>query len=300
MAKLYVTPEKLLTMELGADFDTLDTFKLASLCAQATAIVDSYCAVPRLPQVHDFRGGTITGETHDWRSPDGPFDIGQRRIYVMHTPVRTISQLRIFVSKQPIYQEIDTDHLIIGQTTGAIDIVALALMPSGLFNSLLIPNLGILAPQLEVNYTYGREMYVEGEELYPTDGQTFRAENQWWFDDPAPAVYVNGEEVTEDFGIDFSEGTVVFESDLGANDIVTADYTHKLPNEIMQASGHIAAFLRSGSNIRTKGLERLSSIQVETVRITRAAPVHTEDLDLLIPEAASLLAGYKADGLVVR
>lgn len=300
MTKLYVTPQKLLTMELGADFDSLDDFKLASLCAQATAWIDSYCSVPRAPQAHDFRGGTITAETHDWRYPEGAFDIGQRRIFVMHRPIKTVSQLRIFVSKQPIYQEIQTEHLVINSTTGSIDIVALALMPSGLFNALIVPNVGLFTPMLEINYTYGREYMVGSEVLYPTDGQTYRAENQWWLDDPAPAISVNNEEVTEGFGIDFDEGVVVFEDDLGSNDVVTATYIHRLPNEIMQAAGHIAAYLRSGASIRAKGLGRLSSIQVETVRLTKAPPVHTEDLDLVVPEAAMLLEGYKMDGLVVR
>lgn len=304
MAKLYVTPQKLLTMELGADFGTLDDFKLASLCAQATAAVDSYCAVPRLPQAHDFRGGSIVGETHDWRYPEGPFDIGQRRIFVMHKPVKAVSQLRIYVSKQPIYQEINTEHLIIGQTTGSIDIVALALMPSGLFNALIVPNVGLFVPQLEINYTYGYQFEVEGEMLYPTDGQTFRAENQWWVDGTAPSIYVNAEEVTEGFGIDFDEGVVVFEDPLGANDVVTADYIHSLPNEIMQATGLVAAFLRENSELRSQGFDRLSSIQVAEVKITRAPALKIDNVDQLIPElipeAAMLLSGYKGDGLVVR
>jgi hypothetical protein len=304
VAKLYITPQKLLTMELGADFDELEDVRLHSLCAQATSWIDSYCAVPRAPQVHDFRGGSITTEQHQWRYPASPFDIGQRRVFVYHRPLLTVSQLRIYVSKQPLFLEIAPDHLVINHSAGYADIVALALTPSGIFNALVVPNVGLFVPQVEINYTYGQTFPVAGEYLYPTDGWTFRAENQWWVTDPAPVVYVDSVEQTTGFTINSDEGTVVFDAQQTAETIVTADYTHRLANEIMQAAGHIAAYLRGGSKMRQRGMDRLESLRVAEVTITRQRPQRGVDagasLEQYVPEAAMLLAGWKQDGLVVR
>jgi len=301
MAKLYITPQKLLTMELGADFDGLDDFKLTSLCAQATSWIDSYCAVP---MGHDFRGGTVTGEQHQWRYPSSPFDVGQRRVFLYQRPVISIEQFRIYVSKQPIYLEIAPENLVIYHEGGYFDIVALALAPSGVFNALVVPNVGLFTPQDETNYTYGRRFAILGEELLTTDAYTVRAENQWWVASPAPVVYKNGTPQTTGFTVDRNEGTVRFDTALAMSDAVTADYTHTLDNRILQAAGHIVAYLRGGSKMRERGMDRIGTLKVAEVSITRQTPVRGVDLGeslaQYIPEAAMLLAGFKQDGLVVR
>lgn len=299
MAKLYITPQKLLTMELGSDFDQLEPVKLASLCAQATSWIDSYCAVP---MGHDFRGGTITGEQHSWRSPSSPFDIGQRRVFLFHRPVISVEQFRIYVSKQPIYLEIAPENLVIYHEGGYFDIVALALTPSGVFNALVVPNVGLFVPQDETNYTYGRRFVVEGEVLEATDAYTFRAENQWW--QPDPVVYKDGAIQSSGFTVDRDEGTVRFDSPLNMSEVVTADYVYSLDNRIMQAAGHIAAYLRGGSKMRERGMDRIETLRVAEISITRQTPVRGVDagasLEQYVPEAAMLLAGFKQDGLSVR
>ena len=76
----YLTPQRFREMAFGIDISELDDTELAALIAQATSVVNSYCNVPRIPQMHDFRGGTITGEQHQWRYPVTPFEIGPSRI----------------------------------------------------------------------------------------------------------------------------------------------------------------------------------------------------------------------------
>lgn len=300
MAK-YLSGQRLLALNdaMGSDLDSLDDVALESLCAQASAIVDSYCLVPRAPQMHDLKGGTITAEVHEWRYPSSAFDIGQRRVYVMHRPLTAISQLRIYVSRQPIYLEIAPEHLVINPSSGYADIVALALTTSGLFNALIVPNVGALSPIVEINYTYGSTFGVIGEVLLETDALTFRAENQFWTADD-PVVYKNGTIVTTGITLDRTEGTVTFTDPLTASDVITADYIHRLPNSVMHATAYIAAFLRSGAKNRKRGMERLGSIAVAEVKITRAPAVSIENIDELVPEAAMLLADYRSDGLVVR
>ena len=56
----YITPQRFREMGFGIDISELDDTELLSLCRQASAVVDAYCNVPRIPQKHDFRGGTMS------------------------------------------------------------------------------------------------------------------------------------------------------------------------------------------------------------------------------------------------
>lgn len=299
MAK-YITPGKLLTMGLGGDLADLGDVEIEALCAQASTLADAYCNAPRLPQVHDFKGGQIVDEIHGWQYPVSPFDLGQRRVYVMHRPLVSVDYLRIYVSNQPLYLEINPANLVLNPTQNYMEIVALALTTSGVFNALIVPNVGLLAPIVKLGYRYGYRFDISGETLLETDGQTFRAENQFWYTTPAPKVYLNGTEQTSGITINSTEGTVVFDTPPSASDVVTADYSHHLPNDFMHGVGYLASFLRSGTSLRSKGLDRLSSIRVAEVALATRPMLRVEDIDQMVPEAALYLAAYRADSLVAR
>lgn len=296
----YITGQKLLTMGLQADLEDLDEVELESLCAQASMLVDAYCSVPRLPAMHDFKGGTIVDETHDWQYPISPFDLGQRRVYTFHRPLVSVDYLRIYVSNQPLYLEVQPAHLVINPTASYMEIISLALTTSGLFNALIVPNVGLLAPIVKVGYSYGYSLAVTGDMLYETDGMTFRATNQFWKASPAPVIHKNGSIITTGFTIDRTEGVVVFDDLLTADDIVTADYTHSLPSDIMYGTAYVASFLRSGARLRQRGLGRVGSVRVAEVSISGVPSVSVDEIDQLMPEAAMYLAGYRYDHLVVR
>jgi len=293
-------------MGFGSDISELDDTELVSLIAQASAVVDSYCNVPRIPQKHDFRGGTITGEQHRWRYPQSPFEIGQRKYYPFHWPILEIQQFRIYVTNTQ-YVEIAPSAMLINNSERYWEIVSLALTGVGLFNALIIPNVGLADPIAKSTYTYGWDFTVEDDSLTCSDGQTWRAQNQYWFTDTnrAPVIKKNGAVVTSGFTVDATEGSVVFTDNLLATDSVTATYHHKLPSDIQYGTGHIVAHLHGEAELHARGMAHLTMIKVAEVTmerdLRRGNPAGLiANLDTLVPEAALLLGAYRNDHITVR
>lgn len=302
----YLTPDRFREMGFGIDTSELDSAELASLCAQASAVVDSYCNVPRIPQKHDFRGGTITGEQHKWRYPSSPFEIGQRKYYPFHWPVLSVEQFRIYVTNTQ-YVQIEPSALLINNSERYWEVVSLALSSSGLFNALVIPNVGLADPVAKSNYTYGWDFEITDEDLYCTDGQTWRAQNQFWFSDieRTPVIKKNGVTVATGFTVDPIEGTVVFDTNLTSSDRVRASYHHKLPSDIQFGTGHIVAHLHGEAELHARGMAHLTKLRVAEVEMERDLPRTTpptlvQNLDALVPEAALLLSAYRNDFITVR
>lgn len=302
---LYLTPQRFREMGFGIDISELDDTELMALIAQASSVVDSYCNVPRMPQKHDFLGGRISREQHTWRYPSSPFDIGQRRVYLYHWPMIAIEQFRIYVTNTQ-YVEIAPSALLLNNTERYAEVVSLALTGVGLFNALVIPNVGLATPVCYTTYTYGWDFEVTDEDLTCSDGQTWRAQNQFWFTDTdrAPVIKKNGVVVTSGFTVDAREGTVVFDDNLLATDSVSASYHHKLPADIQYGTGHIVAHLHGQAELHARGMAHLTSMRVAEVTMTRRDPPKADTLaellDVLVPEAALLLGGYRQDHMTVR
>lgn len=306
---MYLTTARFREMGFGIDISELEDAEVLALINQASAVVDAYCNVPRIPQKHDFRGGVITGEQHPWRIPAYSTDLGQRRYYPYHWPIVSVQQFRIYVTNTQ-YVEIAPTELMINGTDRYLEIVSLAITSSGLFNALIIPNVGLATPIARCNYTYGWDFTVNDEELVYSDGQTWRAQNQFWHTDTGrePVIKKNGVAVTNtpvvQYTVNASEGTVTFTENLVATDTVTATYHHKLPSEIQYGTGHVVAYLHGQSEMHARGLAHLSRLRVAEVEMTTQAPVKAGSLaarlDALVPEAALLLSAYAQDNLTIR
>lgn len=303
---MYLTPARFREMGLGIDISELEDVELLALISQATAIVNAYCNVPRIPQMHDFRGGTITGETHTWRYPVNSLDIGQRREYLFHWPILAISNFRIYVTNTQ-YIEIAPTELMINNTEKYFEIVSLAITSFGLFNALIVPNVYLASPLAKTSYTYGWDFTVTDEYLSCTDGQTWRAQNQFWFTDTGrePVIKKNGAVQSTGYTVDATEGTVVFTENLLATDTVSASYHHKLHPDIQYGTGHIVVHLHGESELHSRGMAHLTKLRVAEVEmerdLRRTAPKSlVENLNMLVPEAALLLGAFAADNLTVR
>lgn len=303
--KPYLTAQKFRQMGFGIDMDSLTDDRLDILCQRATAMVDAYCHVPRLPQPHDFRGGSVTGEQHTWRYPVGPTDIGQRKLWPFHWPVKAVSDFRIKVTNTQ-YVSIAASELFINNTQRYVEIVSLAITSHGLFQALVVPNIGLATPVAEIAYTYGFVFSETDERLQFTDGRTWRAAHQWWVedDDEPPVVKKNGVVQSSGYAVDYDEGAVVFDDDLVDVDVVTATYQRTLPHEIRDATGQVAAALRGEEENRERGIGNLQRISVEEVTLERRRQRDKQesgfDLETLSPEAAFLLSTYRFDGAVIR
>jgi len=291
-------------MAFGIDVSELDDLELAALCSQATTWVNRYCLVPRLPQMHDFRGGSITGEQHQWRYPETPFDIGQRKAFPLHWPIKDVTDFRIKVTNTQ-YVGIDPSDLFINNGLKYVEVVSLALTSAGLFNALVIPNIGLATPVVQMNYDYGWDFEESGEILMPDDGQTYRSQNQWWATTPTPVITVNGLVATTGFTINYDEGTVTFAVDQTPGEYVTAAYHHNLPSEIQWATGHIVAWLHAEAEMHARGMAHLQTMNIGEVKMQRPRSFafssnDLPDLDSLVPEAAQLLKDHRFDGASIR
>ena len=306
--KPYLTAQKFRHMGFGTETEEMSDVELTALCQRASSMVDAFCLVPRLPQPHDFRGGSVETEQHTWRYPWGPTDIGQRKAWPFHWPIREVTDFKIKVTNTQ-WVSIAAEELFINNTQRYVEVVSLAITSHGLFQALVVPNIGLATPVLEMDYTYGFEYPESDERLSSTDGKTWRASHQWWkpTSETTPIVVrKNGSEltVTTEYTLDLDEGTVVLVDDAADEDVISADYTHTLPGEIKDAMGHIVAHLHDEAELHARGMGALRRVTVEEVTLERQKAQDKRetgyDLEAYVPEAAMLLSTYRFDGAVIR
>lgn len=278
----YLTIDRFRVMGSGVDLTGVPDTELASLIARAEDMADAFCNVPMTPQRHDFRGGTITDETH-------PFMKDQIRIFPRHRPVKSILSYQVYATNN-VYIDIDPGDVFIEPRGGWTEIVALSMSPVGFWAATDLVSL--TNPVLKLDYTYGWEFDVVDEILATDNDATYRAQNQFWTG--TPTISVDGVEVTTGFTVNSSEGSVVFD-DPQIGSTVTATYTHTLPSNIPQAVALIASSLISERELIGKGLGNLAEIQVEEVRLRRdARRTGTMVVAEAVPDTArALLAPFK-------
>jgi hypothetical protein len=288
---VYVTPERYRTMGYGVDITDVEDVELRSILTRASSMVDAICAVPKIPQKFDFRGGSITGERHEWY-----IDAYERphpyRFRVFHRPVKVISKFRIY-SSPTIYVEIPTADMMINISAGYAEIASLHLTQFGIWGAGIVPLMGLYNPIYEVDYTYGY-VFAEGDEiLEATDAAYYRAQHQWWNADPV--IKKNGITLTPttDYTVDLNEGTVTLTAAPTATDVVSATYTHRLPSEIQDATAMIATHMIGEREMEERGMASVGTLSVAEVRISRAVEHGTKTLTSeLDPEVASLLEPF--------
>jgi hypothetical protein len=301
---MYVTPDAFKQMRLGSDVTGIPDLQLAVVLERASTIVNGYCTVPTMPIPHDFRGGAIVGEQHTWRLPDGgpgSQQVGSRRVYPFHWPIKAVDLFQIRVSNTHIALDVETSELMIQNTERYVEVTTLLGSTFGLFNAITMPDAFLATPTLRIDYTYGREIRQTGETIYPVDEANrvlFRAINQWWLVDlnNTVEVYVGGVLTTSGFTVDADEGTVLFDAPVTGS--VKVDYTYTLMPEVRDATALIARYEFAQSAITAKGLMGLETIRMAELEITqrrepRAGVVSANNLDRLVPEAADLLSGMK-------
>jgi len=292
---MYLTPEKFRVMGFGIDLEGIEDVELAAIMSRASAVVDSYCAVPRLPVPHSFLGGVISTtkpEQHFWRLPEHDFDLGSRRVYPNHWPVKTMTQFRIKVTNTQ-YVTIQPTELFINNTERYVEVVSLMFTGLGLFGA-IIPTLSMMKPICEIAYEYGETFEAAGEVLYATDARTYRAANQFWTG--TPVIYMNGTTVdAADYTINLVEGTVLFDSPLATGAVVTIDYVHRLPWEIRDATAMIATHLLGEREQQARGMTGVKTLKVAEVTITNDTTSHGKETmgTYIEPEVAWLLDGFR-------
>ena len=299
---MYCTPERFRTMGLGVDLDGFEDVELRSILSRASAMVDAYLKVPLLPVRHDLKGGTVIDEESPYYLPRYFHEPPKRQVYVMHKPIRAVTQMRIYVTNMQ-FVEIQPSEIFVTRALGRVEIVSLAMSSVGLFGAFIVPNIGLANPICRISYTYGWSFPIVDEVLEATDARTFQAQHQWWDGDADVVVKKNGTQLdlTLDYTVRADEGVVKLVDNPGADDVITASYSHRLLWEIEQATGIVAADQVSRSANLARGLGGLRRITVAEVSLEKDMPRSREGsgaIPRLPPDAELLLDGL--DWITIR
>lgn len=293
MTQPYLTEGRFPSLGLGVDLTGIDPIQVRSTLLAAAARVDTYCAVPLLPQPYSFRGGSITGERKRWDAGDGILTFPERVVYLRHTPIKAVSQLRIYVTNTQ-YVQFDPSELVLLREVGTVEIVSLAMTASGLFGAFIVPNIGLGRPIVDANYTYGYEFTSIDESLLTIATNVYQAQNQFW-DASAVTVKVAGTIVTTGFTIDRNEGTVTFAATPAG--VVTASYGYTMPFNIAMATGMIAHDMLTERELHERGLGNIRRLRVGEIEMDRgrepSASSNTLSEIAIPPDAQALLEGFR-------
>jgi hypothetical protein len=285
----YLTPQRYRSMGFGTE--DIEDEELRSIINRATLSVDRYCNVPMVPARYSFRGGTVTDEEHEFFLGNGVNEPQSRRFWPRSKPVKTVSSVRVYVTNNQ-YVDFDPDYLFV--THDAINITSLTVTSVGLFGQFTVPVVGLAAPIARLTYTYGYDFDTVDEYIEPTDGKTYRAQNQFWNDD-AVVVKVDDAVVSSGFTVDKVEGTVTFDDAQPADTTVSVSYGYALPTEVAQAVGLTVADFVGERALVAKGMSGVQSLRVGEIAIDRPRPrAATSNISVDVPNEAKQLL----DGLV--
>lgn len=291
---MYLSVSRYRAAGYGIDVSDMEDAELRAVLARASSLVDVYCGTPMQPSRHDFRGGTISGEQHDWRLATDVVS-GSRRVYLLHRPIKEVTSFVVkFTTSYQI--TVSPSNLYVNKIDGWAEVVALAAVVSGLYPVGL--NFGLYTPVAEVGYDYGFDFSEDEEQLYVVDGNTYQAVRGSWDTSPAPVIKRNGTVINTGFTIDSDEGQIVFDSPQAATDVITASYSYTLPDAIADATGITATHLLGERSLAAKGMTGLNSIRIAELALqrSRGRTGNTDDpqTSQVIPqEAQSLLDPFR-------
>lgn len=296
---MYLTPAQFRARNFGVKVDDLLDVDLASYLRRAAEAVHLYTGAPMLPVPHDFRGGTIVGETHVW--PIDPYDRRMHhRVFPKHRPVIEVSSARLYATETQ-YLTFDASEIHYEASEGWIEPASANLTSYGLFGAAMLPFIGLEHPFLSLDYTYGWIVPTTERVYYSDVGNVWRATTGHWRADPV-TVQVNGVPVgSGTYVVDRVEGTIRFTSGIPTeDDAVDVTYVGSLPPAIPEAQGIIAASRITEKNLVAQGLGGLRAIRVAELSLERdyrRQDKGTSEVSIP-PEAAEILAPYKLTGVV--
>lgn len=262
----YLTAQGYRAIGLGVDLSSTLDATLDQHIITASALVNATCAAP--PD-HDFRGGTVTSEPHEW-------DLGNKyrppsnRVYPFHRPINAVTQLSIEMSNTPSVT-LDAGKLYVEPIQGYIEPISLVVTTIGIIPLSAVPLIGLRKPVAKVDYSYGWNFTASDEPLSTQSGSALRGANQFWFTDEDVILKKNGSIVTGgNYSVNYTEGTITPTS-YDPTALYTATYHYPLPPAIAQATAIVMSDLIGYSNINASGLSGLSGIRVEEIELRQSS-----------------------------
>lgn len=289
-----LSPARYLRQGYGLALPTGYTLSaLRSALIRAQNQVNRYCNVPKVPQAFDWRGGTMTDETHQWKivSPlaYGP---GAKRVFTNVSPIKGVSALSLALGKT--YQVIldPATDVYINSMESYVEIVALNPTIVGFWP--MAASLGLYNPVAKITYTYGWAFDVVGDVLEAESPTVFSGAYGNWNQSPPAVIYLDGVEQLTGYTINFDDGQVTFATAPSPGVEVIADYEYSAPSEIVDAIGYATTAELTRTRINQRGLAGLSSLKVAEVSMSVMNPAQMVSRNgATIPvEAANLIDGY--------
>lgn len=292
---IYLTPGQLRAMDLGVKLDALTDAQLASWCRAGALAVNAYTNASKVPVPHDFRGGSIVGETHTW--PIDPYERDpRRRVFPYHQPILDVTSVRIYATLDQ-YVEFDADQIYYERSEGWIEPASANMTSFGLFGAAMLPYIGLAHPHIRLDYTYGA-FYPEVERLTKaaSPANTWRATVGFWDNAVPEVVKVNGVTRVGNYTVDRTEGTVTFTAPIPADgDAIDLTYVGTLHPNIARATGLIAADRIMQRALTSGGLGGLRVLRVAEISLERdfRRTAGKDDEVSIPPEAQDLLAEFR-------
>lgn len=290
----YITPRRFRSMGLGVDVGERTDAELGALLEIATDKVNRYC---NAPNDHSFFGGTIVDEQRIWH-PGNTHAPGQRRVWPLHRPIKTVDSLAIDVTNGQ-YVQFTPSNLYIDHHLDTIEITSLQLTPAAVFTTGLAPYISLQNPRSRLSYTYGWDFDATGERisygLATESGAEFFASNQFWTDDEV-VVSLNGIATVSGAAlIDRYEGMVTMVDPLLATDVLSVTYHYTLPHTISLATALVGADVLAWTNQMQAGLGGLSGIKVNEVDLRASKSGGFANVPIS-PAVQEMLSGYMYRG----
>lgn len=288
----YLSVNRFLSGGFGIQTD-MSRAALRNTLMRATTLVNRYCATPSIPQAFDFRGGTVTGEQHQWPYvPPLLIREGSRRVYLNQRPIQEVTGFQLQLAENYFVTLDPATNVVVNRMAGYAEIVAIAPVISGYFP--IGWNFGLWNPLAIVDYTYGWSFDVVGDECESETTVLYTASYGNWVG--APVVYIDDVEVSSsEYTYRGDDGSIRFTGTAPApQQVVTVDYTYSCPDAISQATGLIATNLIGESRLAARGMIGLRSIRIAEVALTQMSPGEmTSRNGVSIPvSAANMLNGF--------
>lgn len=291
---MYLTPKRLRNMGLGIDLSTKTDAELAEQIRTATEAVNAYCNVPEWPQPYSFKGGSVIGEEQGWSDRNRTM-----RVYPSHTPVKEISSFSVLATES-LFVDFQPGDYYINRQVGYVEVVNFALTKIGIWGQSNVPQMGLIEPVAKLDYTYGRQIPIVDEDIYPLaaasgdeENTDYMAPDGFWDPDEDVTVKVNGVVESTGYTLDSSGGFVKFAAARAAEDQVQVSYVARIPRPVARATALAAVSFLGEAKLAAANMTGIESLKAEELEIRRIGSRSGAEKGLTLPAAAqTLLDGF--------
>lgn len=264
---VYLTPTRFRSMNTGLDLSAQSDADLQSILFNAATLVNS---AVHAPAGFSFLGGSVTGETHQWKVTSRAPKQTDGRLWPYMRPVKSASLVRIYVTRNQ-YIDFDANNLFVQTDLSYVEPVG-GPTTTGLFTA--IPPFLLTSPEAAIDYDYGWNFSIIDEVLTSVSGGILQANHQYWYTDEDVVLKKDNVVVDPgDYTVDYDEGWIT-PTTPPAGEVYKGSYHYKLPPGIAAASSLIATDMLGQSAIAASGMLGLSGIKVEEVELRQSAKIN--------------------------